>query len=400
MTDFKYFTPTEVVFGRESEAALPGLLKKYGARKVLVHYGGGSAVRSGLLGKVEALLAEAGLPFAELGGVVPNPHLSLVREGIGLCRKENVDFILAVGGGSVIDSAKAIAYGLAYDGDVWDFYDSKAVPQASFPVGVVLTIPASGSEMSDSSVITNTEKGQKRGCNSDLCRPKFAVMNPERSFTLPAFQTACGVTDIMMHTMERYFSPDEAMPITDAVAEGLMRSVRTAGEAVLKDPENYALRASIMWSGSLAHNGLTGCGARSDFGTHRLEHELSTMYGVAHGAGLAALWCHWAEYVMDVNPSRFARFAEKVMDVNPLDSAGARLSDRSLGKLGIEAMRSFYTRIGMPTDIPGLIGRKATEEEMAVMAERCSRGGTITTGSFKVLDRASMLDVYRMANGG
>ena len=212
MRDFKYFTPTEVVFGRESEAALPGLLKKYGARKVLIHYGGGSAVRSGLIPAIEAALAEAGIPYIKLGGVVPNPHLNLVYEGIELCRKEGADFILAVGGGSVIDSSKAIAYGLAYSGDVWDFYDAKAVPQASYPVGVVLTIPASGSEMSDSSVITNTEKGQKRGCNSDFCRPKFAIMNPERSFTLPAFQTACGVTDIMMHTMERYFSPDS--PIT------------------------------------------------------------------------------------------------------------------------------------------------------------------------------------------
>ena len=398
MRDFKYFTPTEVVFGRESEAALPGLLKKYGARKVLIHYGGGSAVRSGLIPAIEAALAEAGIPFIKLGGVVPNPHLSLVYEGIELCRKENADFILAVGGGSVIDSSKAIAYGLAYSGDVWDFYDAKAVPQASYPVGVVLTIPASGSEMSDSSVITNTERGQKRGCNSDFCRPKFAIMNPERSFTLPAFQTACGVTDIMMHTMERYFSPDSPMSITDAVAEGLMRTVRIDGEAVLQQPDNYELRASIMWSGSLAHNGLTGCGGRFDFGTHRLEHELSTMYGVAHGAGLAALWCHWAKYVFDVSPARFARFAEKVMDICPLDADGKRLSDRALGMLGIDAMRDFYKRIGMPTGIPELIGRKATEEEMVTMAERCSRGGTFTVGNFMVLDRARMLEIYRLAN--
>ena len=398
MRDFKYFTPTEVVFGRESEAALPGLLKKYGAHKVLIHYGGGSAVRSGLIPTIKAALTEAGIPFIKLGGVVPNPHLSLVYEGIELCRKESVDFILAVGGGSVIDSAKAIAYGLAYEGDVWDFYDAKAAPTASFPVGVVLTIPASGSEMSDSSVITNTERGQKRGCNSDFCRPKFAIMNPERSFTLPAVQTACGVTDIMMHTMERYFSPDRSMSITDAVAEGLMRTVRIDGEAVLKHPDNYDLRASIMWSGSLAHNGLTGCGARVDFGTHRLEHELSTMYGVAHGAGLAALWCHWAKYVLEVSPARFARFAEKVMDICPLDAGGKRLPEKYLGLLGIEAMRNFYRRIGMPTSIPELIGRKATEEEIAVMVERCSRGGTFTVGNFMVLDRGMMLDIYRLAN--
>ncbi len=399
MTDFTYYTPTEVVFGRNSEEALPGLLKKYGAHKVLIHYGGGSAVRSGLVSKIEGFLDSMGLPFAELGGVVPNPHLSLVREGVELCRKEGVDFILAVGGGSVIDSSKGIAYGLACDGDIWDYFDGKAVPAACFPVGVVLTIPASGSEMSDSCVLTNTEKGQKRGCNSNLCRPRFAIMNPERSFTLPAWQTACGVTDIMMHTMERYFTPDSPMGITDEIAEGLMHSVRTDGEKLLSDPGNYDLRASIMWAGSLAHNGLTGCGARNDFGTHRLEHELSTMYGVAHGAGLAALWCHWAKYVMKVDTGRFARFATKVMDISPESSGKGPVAEETLALAGISAMHDFYRRIGMPTSIPELIGRRATEEEMVTMAERCSRGKTFTVGSFKVLGYDEMLEIYHLANG-
>ncbi|MCR5561045.1 MAG: iron-containing alcohol dehydrogenase [Bacteroidales bacterium] len=389
MRDFVYYTPTEVVFGRKSEDSLIPLLNKYGAGKVLIHYGGGSAVRSGLIPKIKAMLDSAGLPWVELGGVVPNPHLSLVYEGIKLCRKERVDFILAVGGGSVIDSAKGIAYGIRYDGDVWDFFDGKAAPKDSAPVGVVLTIPASGSEMSDSCVLTNTEKGQKRGCNSNFCRCRFAIMNPERTLTLPDFQTACGITDIMMHSMERYFTPDAPMPITDSLCEGLMRDVRVTGEKLMADPHNYELRASIMWSGSLAHNGLTGCGVRFDFGTHRLEHELSTMYGVAHGAGLAALWCHWAKYVMAENPSRFRSFAIKVMDIPDGPEAARR---------GIDAMRDFYRRIGMPTSIPELIGRKATREEIETMADRCSRGGTFTVGAFKVLGRPEMIDIYTKAN--
>jgi len=392
MRDFKYFTPTEVIFGRESEGQIATMTAKYGGSKVLIHYGGGSAERSGLLNVVRKSLNDAGIGFVELGGVVPNPQLSLVREGIELCRKEGVNLILAVGGGSVIDSAKGIAYGVCYDGDLWDFFDAKAAPKAALPIGVVLTIPASGSEMSDSCVLTNGEKGLKRGCNSDLCRAKFAIMNPERTYTLPAYQTACGVTDIMMHTMERYFSSDSPMEITDALAEGLIRTVKDCGERVMKDPLNYDLRASIMWAGSLAHNGLTGCGVKFDFGTHRLEHELSTMYNVAHGAGLAALWCHWAEYVLPVNPARFARFAVKVLGVEPAES------DEVTARKGIAEMRAFYKRIGMPTSIPELIGRKASEEEILTMADRCSRGQTFSVGNFKVLVYQDMINVYHLAN--
>lgn len=381
MTDFHYFTPTEIAFGKSSEEKLTFLLKKHGAHNVLIHYGGGSAERSGLLGKIRLMLKNEGIPFCELGGVVPNPRLSLVKKGIDLCREEGVDFILAVGGGSVIDSSKCIGYGVPYEGDVWDFFDSKAVPVAAVPVGVVLTIPASGSEMSDSTVITNDGPDLKRGCNSDICRPRFAIMNPERTFTLPSYQTACGITDILMHTLERYFSK-EHLGITDAVAEGLLRTVMDAGPKVLKDPFNYELRASIMWAGSLSHNGLTGCGAVSDFGTHRLEHELSTMFGVAHGAGLAALWCYWAEYVREEDPSRFDTFSRNVLD----------------GKDAIGGMRDFFHSIGMPTSIPELIGRKATQQEIETMALRCSRGGSFKVGNFKVLGQKEMLEIYNMSN--
>ena len=288
--DFNFFAPTRIVFGKNAEMQIGDLVAQQNGHKVLVHYGGGSAERSGLLDVVREQLKSHGIPFVELGGVVPNPLLSKVQEGISLCRREQVDFILAVGGGSVIDSAKAIGYGSLYDGDVWDFWAGKAVPEACLPIGVVLTIPAAGSEMSSSCVITKDDGLLKRGINSDLCRCRFAVMNPERTYTLPPYQTAAGATDIMMHTMERYFSKYEDMTLTDAVAEALLRTVKDAAVVVMEHPEDYRNRAQIMWAGSLAHNDLTECGTEKDFATHRLEHELSALFGVTHGAGLAALW--------------------------------------------------------------------------------------------------------------
>ena len=287
--DFNFYAPTRVVFGKSSEDKIAELVMAFHPQKVLIHYGGGSAERSGLLNVVRSQLRQAGLDFVELGGVIPNPLLSKVQEGITLCRKENVDFILAVGGGSVIDSAKAIGYGVHYNGDVWDFWAGKATPKACMPIGVVLTIPAAGSEMSSSCVITKDEGLIKRGINSDLCRCKFVVMNPERTFTLPPYQTAAGATDIMMHTMERYFSKYEDMTLTDAIAEALLRTVKDAALVVMEHPEDYRNRAQIMWAGSLAHNDLTECGTEKDFATHRLEHELSALFGVTHGAGLAAV---------------------------------------------------------------------------------------------------------------
>ena len=252
MKDFNFYAPTQIVFGKESEGKVGELVKKYGGTKVLVHYGGGSAKRSGLLDKLFALLAEAGIPYVELGGVVPNPLLSKVKEGIELCRNEGVDFILAVGGGSVIDSSKAIGYGVCYDGDPWDFWGKGVAPKACLPIGAVLTIPAAGSEMSNSCVITRDEDKNKRGFNSDLCRCKFAILNPERTFTLPPYQTAAGATDIMMHTMERYFTPEQDMTLTDAIAEALLKTVKDCAIEVMKNPEDYRNRAQIMWAGSLA----------------------------------------------------------------------------------------------------------------------------------------------------
>ena len=392
MKDFNYYSPTQVVFGRQSEEAVADLVKKYGGTKVLVHYGGGSAKRSGLLDKILRLLDEGGVAHVELGGVVPNPLLSMVYRGIDLCREEGVDFILAVGGGSVIDSSKAIAYGVKYDGDVWDFWDGKGVPKDALPIGSVLTIPAAGSELSDSCVITKDEGLLKRGVNSDLCRCRFAIMNPERTFTLPPYQTAAGATDIMMHTMERYFCNHQDMTLTDALAEALLRTVKNCAIDVLRNPEDYRARAQIMWAGSLSHNNLMECGLEKDFATHRLEHELSALFGATHGAGLAALWPSWARYMLPRHTSRFVQFAVNVMGVeNDFTSP-----EQTAGK-GIVAMEKFYREIGMPINMHELLGRDITDDEIEEMADRCSRGGTITVGSLERLGRKEMIEIYRMA---
>ena len=391
LKDFNFYAPTRVVFGRDAETKIGQLVKACGASKVLIHYGGGSAERSGLLSVVRQQLSDAGISFVELGGVVPNPLLSKVEEGIALCRQENVDFILAVGGGSVIDSSKAIGYGVPYDGDVWDFWCGKA-PEKCLPIGAVLTIPAAGSEMSSSCVITKDEGLLKRGVNSDLCRCKFAVMNPERTYTLPPHQTAAGATDIMMHTMERYFSKYEDMTLTDAIAEALLRTVKDAALVVMQHPEDYRHRAQIMWAGSLAHNDLTECGTEKDFATHRLEHELSALFGVTHGAGLAALWPSWARYVKGKHLNRFVQFAVNVMGVENDFSHPDETAEK-----GIVAIEDFYRKIGMPTNIHELLGREITADEIEVLVDKCSRGGTITLGAMEVIDANDMRNIYNMA---
>ncbi|MBQ6751877.1 MAG: iron-containing alcohol dehydrogenase [Bacteroidaceae bacterium] len=392
MKDFSFYAPTEVVFGKESEEMVADLVKKYGGTKVLVHYGGMSAKRSGLLDKVCGLLTEGGIEFVLLGGVVPNPRLSKVKEGIALCREKGLDFILAIGGGSVIDSSKAIAYGVPYEGDVWDFYLGKAEPQTCLPVASVLTIPAAGSEMSEASVITNEDGDIKLGYSNNISRPKFAIMNPVRTFTLPPYQTAAGVTDIMMHTMERYFNPDGDMTVTDVIAEALMRTMKECVFEVLKNPEDYRNRAQIMWAGSLAHNDVTGNRMNGDWATHQIEHELSAMFDVTHGAGLAVVWPSWARFVMKENLSRFVRFAVNVMGVENdyTDPEGTALR-------GIAAMERFYHAIGMPNSIHELIGRDITDEEIKEMARKCTRNNTITQGKFKVLCTEDIETIYRMA---
>ena len=389
MFDFKYFTPTKVIFGRNTEQRVAELVREFGGNKVLIHYGGGSVVRSGLLKRVTDALDAAGIPWVSLGGAVPNPRLGLVYEGIELCKREGVDFLLAVGGGSAIDSAKAIGYGVANEGDVWDFYDYKRKASGCLPLGVILTIAATGSEMSDSSVITKEEGLVKRGYSSDYGRAKFAIMNPELTMTLPDYQTACGCADIMMHTMERYFTNGGNMEITDSIAEGLMRTVMTNAEILVKDPKNYDARAEVMWAGSLSHNGLTGCGSDGgDWMTHKLEHELGGLYDVAHGAGLAAIWGSWARYVYKNCLPRFRRFAVNVMGVEPVGP------DEAIALKGIEAVEAFYRRINMPTNLREL-GVSPTEEELETMARKCAIGVGGAKGSARLLDESDMLAIYK-----
>lgn len=393
MLDFEYHAPTHVVFGKNSVEKVGSLVREQGCKKVLIHYGGGSAKRSGLLDRVAKSLENAGVDYILLGGVVPNPRLGLVREGIALCQQEGVDFILAVGGGSVIDSSKAIGYGLTNEGDVWQYYAKKKVPTACAPVGAVLTIAAAGSEMSNSSVITNEDGWLKRGLSSEYSRCKFAIMDPTLTYTLPAYQTASGAADIMMHTMERYFTAvDTPMNLTDNLAEGLLRSVMKDVTAALQNPEDYDARAGLMWASSLSHNGLTGCGTDGgDWASHQLEHELGGKYDVAHGAGLCAVWSSWARTVMPANPARFAKFAVNVMDVKP----GA--DDTETANRGIDAMEAFFQSIGMPTRI-NQMGITLSEEDMRELAYKCSFMNTRKIGKFVPLDREAIYEVYKLAS--
>lgn len=391
MFNFKYLTPTEVCFGKGTVDKTGECIKKYQGTKVLIHYGGGSAVRSGLLDRIRRSLDEAGIAYVELGGVVPNPHLSKVYEGIELCRKENVDFLLAVGGGSVIDSTKAIGYGLTNEGDVWDLFEHTRTAAQCMPLGSVLTIAAAGSEMSSSCVITKEDEHEKRSYNNDISRPRFAIMDPELTMTLPDYQTACGCTDILMHTEERYFTNGGNMEITDSIAEALMRTVIKYAHVLADDPQNYEARAEIMWAGSLSHNGLTGCGNDGgDFASHGLEHEMGGMFDVAHGAGLAAIWPSWARYVYKDCLPRFKKFALNVVGI---ENKG---NDEEIALAGIEAMETFYRSIGMPTNMKEL-GIEPTEEQIREMAHRCMLASGGRKGSAKVLMEEDVVQIYRMA---
>lgn len=391
--NFEYYSPTRVIFGKDTDQQVGALVKEQNCKKVLIHYGGQSAVKSGLIDRVKASLDGEGIAYVTLGGVVPNPHLSKVYEGIELCKKENVDFILAVGGGSVIDSAKAIAYGLAYDGDVWDLFDFKCdKAPGCYPLGVILTISAAGSETSNSCVITRAEDGMKRSYNDNISRPKFAIMNPDLTKTLPDYQTESGATDIMMHTMERYFTNGGNMELTDTIAEGLLRTVITNAKILHTDPENYDARAEIMWAGSLAHNDLTGCGNDGgDFCSHMLEHEMGGMFDVTHGAGLAAIWPSWARYVYKDCLPRFVKYAKNVMGV---DAVG---TDEEIALKGIDAMVDFYHAIGMPTNFKEL-GIAPTDEQIVEMAQNCYKACGGPKGSAKLLDFEDMVVIYKMAN--
>ncbi|MBS6396268.1 MAG: iron-containing alcohol dehydrogenase [Clostridiales bacterium] len=391
MLNFEYYTPTRVIFGKNSETRAGELVKEYGASKVLIHYGGSSARKSGLLDRICSSLEEAGVAYVTLGGVVPNPRLSLVHKGIELCRAEGVDFLLAVGGGSVIDSAKAIGYGLYNNCDPWLFYSRQAQAEGCMPVAAVLTIAAAGSEMSNSSVITNEEGWLKRGYNNDASRCRFAILNPELTYTLPPYQTASGCTDILMHTMERYFSHEKHTELTDGLCEALLRTVMHNAQILVSDPTSYDARAEVMWAGSLSHNGLTGCGTAGDWATHQIEHELGGMFDVAHGAGLAAVWGSWARYVCHEEIGKFVQFAVNVMGISP----DAKTPEET-ALAGICAMEDFFRSIHMPTSLTEL-GIHPTDEQLKEMAEKCSFFGRRTVGGFKVLKAEDIEKIYHMA---
>ena len=391
MDNFNFYSPTEFVFGRDSENECGALVKKYGGTKVLIHYGGGSAVRSGLIDRVKASLDKAGVPHMELGGVKPNPRDTLVYKGIQMVRENGIDFILAVGGGSTIDSAKGVAMGVPYDGDFWDFYEGKASAACALPIGVVQTIAAAGSEGSGDSVVTKEDGMLKRGASSEHIRPKFAVQNPALLCTLPAYQTACGITDIMAHVFERYFTNTQEVEVTDRLCEAVLLTMVKEGPRAIADPANYQVRANIMWAGTVAHNGIVGCGRSQDWNSHAIEHELSALYDCAHGAGLAVIMPAWMEYVVDHDVMRFAQMATRVFgcEMNFADPKATALE-------GIRAFRRFLHSIGMPINFAEL---GAKEEDIPTLVKKLNPGdgwgfvplkATDVTAIYKIAAHASL----------
>ncbi|MBN2540575.1 MAG: iron-containing alcohol dehydrogenase [Bacilli bacterium] len=389
MLNFSFYSPTEFVFGKDTELQVGTLLKYYKAKKVLIHYGSGSIKRSGLFDRVVQTLEEEKIEFVELGGVVPNPRDTLVYEGIELCKAEGVDFILAVGGGSAIDSAKAIALGVKYKGDFWDFYDNKAVPKTALNLGVVLTIPAAGSEGSGSTVITKTDGMLKRGLFTRHVRPVFAIVNPELTYTLPRYQTAAGVVDMMSHIFERYLTRTQDVILTDRLAEAALVSIIEAAKVVMKEPTNYEARATICWAGTIAHNGSLGVGRQDDWSTHGLEHELSALYDVTHGAGLAVMFPAFMRYTVDVDVQRYRRLAVKVFGIKDKPKKPMKVA-----LAGIDALEAFFKEIGMPTSFEE-VGAKKEDIDILLKKLEINRGSTF--GAFKELTLEDARKIYELA---
>jgi len=389
MNNFVFHSPTKFVFGKNTENEVGQLLKTYGAKKILIHYGGGSIKRSGLYDRVVKAIEKEGIDFVELGGVVPNPRDDMVYEGIQLCKDEHVDFVLAVGGGSAIDSAKAIAAGAKYDGDFWDFYDKKAKIKDALGIGVILTIPAAGSEGSASAVITKTDGMLKRGLYSQHYRPKFSIINPELTYTLPSYQTSAGVVDMMGHIFERYLTPSDNTLFIDRLAEGALVSIMEAGRTLMDDPTDYDARATICWAGTIAHNGFFGVGRVEDWATHRLEHELSALYDVTHGAGLAVMYPAYMKYTIDQDLPRYKRFAIKVFDVDPNGK-----SDKDIALEGINKLEKFYQDINMPIRFKG-IGAK--EKDIDALVSKLKENVGETFGHFQILNMEDAKKIYKLA---
>lgn len=392
MQKFHYYAPTEVIFGENTELEAGKLIKKYGGNKVLLVYGGGSVVKSGLLDRVKDALLKEGVSYADWGGVKPNPRLSHAREGIVFALKENVDFILAVGGGSSIDTAKGIALGVANPQfDLWDIWTKKVPVEKSLPVASVLTISAAGSEMSESAVLTNEELGKKAGFGSPLNRPKFAIMNPELTYTLPKYQIASGIADIMMHTLERYFIPNQYNRLTDEIAEGLLRTIIDSGRTAMEDPTNYDAMSEIMWCGSLSHNDLTGLGRGKDFCVHKFGHALSAKFDVAHGASLTTIWGHWAAYVYENDLERFKHYAKAVWGIEKEDAKEA-------AEEAIRATVAYFKEIGMPTCMSELGVGILDEETLRMLSMDATMGGKAELSFIRKLNVEDVYHIFCMAN--
>jgi len=387
MNNFNFYSPTYFAFGKESEKEAGKLVKRFGGSKVLIHFGSGSVVKSGLLDRVKASLSAENIEFSELGGVLPNPRSGLVYEGIKICKRENIDFILAVGGGSTIDSSKAIALGTLYEGDFWDFYKGKAVEKA-LPVGTILTISAAGSEGSGGSVITHEDGMLKRAAGGDALRPVFSILNPELTCTLPAYQTASGATDMMAHVMERYFTNTLNVEITDRLCEGILLTIIKEAPKALANPNDYEARANLMWAGMVAHNDICGVGRQQDWSSHQMEHELSALYDVAHGAGLAVMFPAWMKYVMHHDLMRFAQFAVRVWGCE-MDFQQPELTARQ----GIEKMEQFFVSLGMPVRFKDL---GAKEDDIALLVKTLNLGSR-TLGSFVKLTEKDVTEIYKLA---
>ncbi|NLZ48364.1 MAG: iron-containing alcohol dehydrogenase [Clostridiales bacterium] len=388
MDNFIFHNPTKIIFGKSTENKVGNEVKKY-SNKVLLCYGGGSIKKTGLYDRVINSLKENKIEYIELSGVKPNPRLSLVRQGIKLCREEDINFILAIGGGSVIDTAKAIAVGVPYEGDVWDFYMGKAKVKAALPVGTILTIPAAGSEASNSSVITNEEGWYKKGLTSNYILPVFSILNPELTYSLPAYQTACGAADMMAHIMERYFTNTENVELTDRLCEATLKTIINNVPKAIEAPEDYNYRAEIMWSATIAHNNLLNTGRIGDWASHDIEHELSALYDIAHGAGLAIIFPAWMKYVYTHDLNRFLQFSTRVWDVDIHFS-----SPEEIALEGINRMIEFFKSIGLPVSLTEV---GINDDKFEEMADKCTNFGQHTVGNFVKLNREDIINIYKLA---
>lgn len=391
MEKFNFYCPTEIVFGKDSEENIASLIKKYNGHKVLIVYGGGSIVRSGLLEKICKQLTLSDLAYITIGGVQPNPIVSFVNKTVKTAIQANVDFILAIGGGSVIDTAKAIAHGLKYpEYDIWDIWTKKVDLVATTPMASIVTLAAAGSETSDSAVLTNEVTGQKRGINTVLNRPCFAIMNPELTYTAPQKQKACGIADIFMHTIERYFAKEQHNYLTDYIAEGLLKDVMTQGKIMLEEPTNYIAHSEIMYAGSLSHNDITGLGRTKDFSVHKFGHELSAKFDATHGASLTTMWASWARYIYKHDMKRFCHLGNVLFNITG--------ENEEVALQTIKEVEKFFTSLGLPISISQLVGKKLTDEDIVYLSNMCTDNKTKTIGNFVPLNYDDVYAIFQLAN--